>query len=281
MKKTAVLLAAFIAAASLAGCSDKLSDDYVTVNEYKGIEVEKAEVTETTEEEIDKVVARMMEGYVAQHDLPEDTQITDEIVKETLSDTADTVEAYREDLRRQIDKAKETAAREKIETRAWEQVIDKTEVKSYPKDRLKEVEKHLESQYQDYAKEAGMEYDAYMEALGMTDKELRQAAKASVKQELAADVIADRYGLKPNEEAFQKALEEYAEEYKFANTDLLLEAVSEEEMRLLVTQDNVKSWIADRCKLVEASEETKAEESEDETAEADTKVKGDGIAPAQ
>lgn len=126
-----------------------------------------------------------------------------------------------------------------------------------------------------------MEYDAYMEALGMTDKEMRQAAKASVKQELAADVIADKYGLKPNEEAFQKALEEYAEEYKFANTDLLLEAVSEEEMRLLVTQDNVKSWIADRCKLVEASEETKAEESEDETAEADTKVKGDGIAPAQ
>ena len=81
MKKTAVLLAAFIAAASLGGCSDKLSDDYVTVNEYKGIEVEKAEVTETTEEEIDKVVARMMEGYVAQHDLPEDTPITDEIVK--------------------------------------------------------------------------------------------------------------------------------------------------------------------------------------------------------
>lgn len=99
MKKTAVLLAAFIVAASLAGCSDKLSDKYVTVNEYEGIEVEKAEVTETTEEEIDKVVARMMEGYVAQHDLPKDTPITDEIVKETLSDTADTVEAYRDDLR--------------------------------------------------------------------------------------------------------------------------------------------------------------------------------------
>lgn len=260
-------------AASVTGCSDKLSDKYVTVNEYIGIEVEKAEVTETTKEEIDKVVARMMEGYAAQHELPEDTQITDEIVKETLSDTADTVEAYREELRKQIDETKEEAARKKVETKAWEQVIDNSEVKSYPEDRIKEVKKHLKGQYEEYAKEAGMEYDAYMEALKMTDEELEKAAKASVKQELVAEVIADKYGLKPNEEDFQTALEEYAKEYKFSNTDLLLEAVSEEEMRLLVTQDNVKAWIADRCKLVEPSEETK-----DEAVESKAKTEKDGDA---
>lgn len=263
-------------AASVTGCSDKLSDKYVTVNEYIGIEVEKAEVTETTKEEIDKVVARMMQGYTAQHDLPEDTQITDEIVKETLSDTADTVEAYREELKKQIDETKEEAARKKVETRAWEQVIDNSEVKSYPEERIKEVKKHMKGQYAGYAKEAGMEYDAYMEALKMTDEELEKAAKASVKQELVADVIADKYGLKPNEEDFQTALEEYAKEYKFSNTDLLLEAVSEEEMRLLVTQDNVKAWIADRCKLVEPSKETKAE-----AAASETKTEEDGDAAGQ
>ena len=125
----------------------------------------------------------------------------------------------------------------------------------YPKDRIKEVKEHLQGQYEDYAKEAGMEYDVYLETLGMTEKELEKAAKASVKQELVAEVLADKYGLKPNEEDFQTALEKYAKEYKFANTDLLLEAVSEEEMRVLVTQDTVKSWLADRCQQVETSKD--------------------------
>ena len=271
--KKAVLLTAVLAAAVLVGCSGKLSDKYITVNEYEGIEVEKAEVTETTDEEIDKVVARMMQGYTAQHDLPENTEITDEIVKETLSDKAETVEQYRQELKKQIDAAKEEAARSKIETRVWEKVIDNSEVKEYPEDRVKEVKKHLKSQYEAYAKEAGAEYDDYMEALGMTDKELEKAAKASVKQELAAEVIADKYGLKPNDEDFQKALEEYADEYKFANVDLLLEAVPEEEMRLLVTQDNVKSWLADRCKLVEPSEKTKSEDKKETAEKADESAK--------
>ena len=134
-------------------------------------------------------------------------------------------------------------------------MIDKAEVKKYPKDRIKEVKEHLQGQYEDYAKEAGMEYDVYLETLGMTEKELEKAAKASVKQELVAEVLADKYGLKPNEEDFQTALEKYAKEYKFANTDLLLEAVSEEEMRVLVTQDTVKSWLADRCQQVETSKD--------------------------
>ena len=79
MKKR-ILLAAVLLPMALAGCSGKVSDKYVTVSEYEGVEVEKVEPSETTEEEIDKVVARMMEGYTAQHDLPEDTSITDEIV---------------------------------------------------------------------------------------------------------------------------------------------------------------------------------------------------------
>lgn len=248
-----------LAALMLGGCSGRLSDEYITIDKYEGIEVEKAEVTDTTDEEIDKVVARMMEGYTAQHDLPEDTKITDAIVKETLSDTAETVEQYRLELKKQIDAAKEKAARTKVETKVWEKVIDNSEVKKYPADRLKEVEENLKSQYEDYAKEAGTEYDAYMEALGMTNKDIEKAAKASVKQELAAEVLANKYGLKPNEEDFQTALEAYADEYKFANVDLLLEAVPEEEMRLLVTQDNVKSWLADRCRLTEPSKKTEKE----------------------
>lgn len=250
MKKTRVYVAAVCIVLAATGCSDKLSNKNVVVEKYQGIEAEQGEVSETTEEDIDKVVARMMTGYVAEHDLPEDTEVTDEIVKETLSDSAKTVEQYRNELRKKIDDTKQESVRAELEKEVWEEVLDNAEVKQYPKDRVSEVLQHLKGQYEDYAKEAGTDYDTYMEASGVTEADLKEAAKASVKQELVAEVIANKYGLKPNEEDLQKALEEYAKKYKFSNVDLLLEAVPEEEMRILAMQDNVKEWVTDRCIIV-------------------------------
>lgn len=226
----------------------KLSNEYVTVENYQGIEIEKVEIDEATKEDVDKVVDHMMSSYIRQKELPEDTQITDEIVKEAMSDTADTVEDYRAELKKQINDTKKESARKEEETRVWEKVMDNSEVKEYPKDRLKEVKQNLVDLYESYALQENMEYDEYMKTIRLEDKDLDEAAKASLKQELVADIIAEKYGLKPSEQDFQKALEEYAEEYKFANTELLLKAVSEDEMRRMVIQDNVKSWLTDRCR---------------------------------
>lgn len=259
----------------LTGCVSapkKLSDDYITVENYVGIEIEKVEITDATEEDVDKVVARMMKGYTAANDLPEDTKITDEIVKETLSKEAETVEEYREDLKQQIQAAKEKAAREEEETRVWEKVMDNSEVKEYPEDRLKEIKQNLVELYEGYAAEQKMEYEDYMKAIKLEDKDLDEAAEASLKQEMVAEIIAEKYGLKPTEEEFQTALEEYAKTYKFVNVDLLLKAVPEDEMRGMVIRDNVRAWLTDRCKYVKASEEDKKEEDKKVTEEAGEEV---------
>ena len=200
-----LLVIVFLTTACAGTGPKKLSNEYVTVENYQGVEIEKVEADEATEEDVDKVVNHMMSSYIRQNELPEDTQITDEIVKESMSDTADTVEALQEN----------------------------------------------------------MEYEEYMKAIKLEDKDLDEAAKASLKQELVADVIAEKYGLKPSEQDFQKALEKYAEEYKFTNVELLLKAVSEDEMRQMVIQDNVKSWLTDRCRYVEKADEAgKAEETD-------------------
>lgn len=258
MKKGIMKIGSILLAFSLMGCAGTgpktLSNKYVTVVNYQGVEIEKVEVSEVTEEDIDKVVDHMMKGYVAQHDLPEDTQITDEIVKETMSDTAETVEQYRNELKKQIEKTKEEAAREEEEIRVWEKVMDNSEVKEYPKDRLKEVKQGLVNLYEGYASEAKMEYEEYLETIKLTEEDLNEAAEATLKQELVADLIAEKYGLKPTEEDFQTALEEYAKEYKFTNVELLLKAVPEEEMREMVIRDNVRAWLTDRCRYVEAEQ---------------------------
>lgn len=251
MRKFVLGMMAALMTAAISGCAglETLSDEYVTIEKYKGIEIENVETEEVTEEDIDKVVTHMMEGYIAEHDLPADTEITDDIVKETMSQTAGTVEAYREELRQQIKSAKEESARGTKETKVWEKVMDNTEVKKYPRDRLKEVKNSLIELYEGYAKEQNMDYEKYLEVIKLEDEDLDEAAKASVKQELAANLIAKENGLKPTEEEFQKILKEYAAEYKFSNVELLLKAVSREELYALAVQDNVKSWLVDQCKL--------------------------------
>ncbi|MCI8579416.1 MAG: hypothetical protein HFH04_01495 [Dorea sp.] len=258
-----LLVIVFLTTACAGTGPKKLSNEYVTVENYQGVEIEKVEADEATEEDVDKVVNHMMSSYIRQNELPEDTQITDEIVKESMSDTADTVEAYRAELKKQINDTKKESARKEEETRVWEKVMDNSEVKEYPKDRLKEVKQNLIDLYESYALQENMEYEEYMKAIKLEDKDLDEAAKASLKQELVADVIAGKYGLKPSEQDFQKALEKYAEEYKFTNVELLLKAVSEDEMRQMVIQDNVKSWLTDRCRYVEKADEAgKAEETD-------------------
>ena len=258
-----LLVIVFLTTACAGTGPKKLSNEYVTVENYQGVEIEKVEADEATEEDVDKVVNHMMSSYIRQNELPEDTQITDEIVKESMSDTADTVEAYRAELKKQINDTKKESARKEEETRVWEKVMDNTELKDKPKDRLKEVKQNLIDLYESYALQENMEYEEYMKAIKLEDKDLDEAAKASLKQELVADVIAGKYGLKPSEQDFQKALEKYAEEYKFTNVELLLKAVSEDEMRQMVIQDNVKSWLTDRCRYVEKSDEAgKADETD-------------------
>lgn len=279
MKKimAAALAGTVVLLTACAGGGPKtLSNEYVTVENYQGVEIEKAEAGEVTEEDIDLVVDHMMQGYTAQHDLPKDTKITDAIVKETMSDKAQTVEEYREEIRKQITETKEKAVRTEEETRVWEKVMDNSEVKEYPKDRLKEIKGNLVDLYTTYAQQEGMEYEEYMKAIKMEDADLDEAAKASLKQELVANLIAEKYGLKPSEQDFQKALEDYAAEYKFSSVELLLKTVSEEEMHQMVIRDNVKSWLTDRCKYVEGSSEDQGEGKASEAAGSGEKAAGSG-----
>ena len=63
----------------------------------------------------------------------------------------------------------------------------------------------------------------------------------------------------------------------FTNVDLLLEAVPEEEMELLVLQDRVKAWLAERCETVEPSEKEQEEEAQEAEDEAEEKVEEEAV----
>lgn len=256
--KTGILLT--LAVSMLAGCASaaptELSNEYVTVKDFQGVEIEKVEPKEATEENVDKVIAHLMEGYVAEHSLPEDTQITDEIVVEAqMSETATTVEELRKELKQKIQTARNEAARAEEELRVWEIVMDNSEVHEYPEERLAEVKQGLVDLYESYASQEGRTYEEYMEAIDLTDEDLLEAAEASLKQELVANLIAEEFALKPTEQELEKRTEEYKDEYGFQTVELLYTAVSEDEMYEMILRDIVKEWLTDRCTYAGEGEE--------------------------
>ena len=276
MKKVMLGIMVLLSATLLVGCSGRgprtLSDKYVKVTDYQGVEIEPVTVEETTDDEVDQAVDYMRRLYVRGNDLDENAPITDEMVQE-LSQTSKTVDEYKAEIRKQVEESRENSAREEEETRAWEKVIDNSTVKKYPKDRLKHVKDNLKDMYQRYADQAGVSYEEYLKATKVTEKDIDKAAKASLKQELVADVIANYYGLKPTEEEFQEGLQEYVDKYNLTNVDTLLATVSEDDMRTLITEKNVMSWVTDRCRYVKSSDSkdtTDSKSSDSKTSDSKT-----------
>lgn len=79
-KRVMALAAAAMSAVMLTGCAGEISNDYITISQYKGIEVEKVEVTEVTDEEVDAELQAVLEGYAEYKDVTDrPAQLGDEV----------------------------------------------------------------------------------------------------------------------------------------------------------------------------------------------------------
>ena len=85
MKKVMLGIMVLLSATLLVGCSGRgprtLSDKYVKVTDYQGVEIEPVTVEETTDDEVDQAVDYMRRLYVRGNDLDENAPITDEMVQ--------------------------------------------------------------------------------------------------------------------------------------------------------------------------------------------------------
>lgn len=69
-KKMTAFTAAFCAVAMmLTGCSGEISNDYITISQYKGVEVAKVDVPEVTDEEVEAEIQSVLEGYAEYNEI--------------------------------------------------------------------------------------------------------------------------------------------------------------------------------------------------------------------
>ena len=78
-KMISVILAAALAG-TLAGCSTELSNEYVTVAQYKGLEVPAPAQTEVTDEQVDLVIKSNLAGFATREEITDRPAQTGDVV---------------------------------------------------------------------------------------------------------------------------------------------------------------------------------------------------------
>ena len=153
-----------------------------------------------------------------------------------------------------------------MKEKAWAEVMDNTKVTKYPEDKVDEMKEQYRSQYEQMASYYGVEFSEFLtQYMNMEEeefeKQLDEAAKNSVKQELAADLIAKEMKLTPTDKEYEKIFKDYASQYGFTDVDAMKEQIGEDQLKEMAVQDKVLDWVFDNAKQVEAKEDDSDKDS--------------------
>lgn len=177
-------------------------------------------------------------------------ELTDDFVK-TVSEKSKTVAEYKKEVKKILEDNAEENYQYDLESEAWDAVLEKAEVISYPEDEVKETEQQIINNYKSIAEAYGMEYEDYITSQGMEvkdfEKQVSQAAENSVKQKYLAQAIAEEEKLSLTDEEYEKEFKKLAEEYGYPDVDTMKESAGEDELKNIVLQNIVKEWLAEHC----------------------------------
>ncbi|MDL2295799.1 trigger factor [Lachnospiraceae bacterium OttesenSCG-928-E19] len=193
-------------------------------------------------------------------------ELSDELVAE-ISEESKTVEEYKKEVKETLQESNDKTAKQTLEDEVWNALLEKVEVKEYPKEDLEKSVASYRSQYEQMAEYYGVEWEEFLTSYMNVDEEgfteqLEESARTSLKGSMALELIAEKEKLIPSEKEFQEKYETYATDYGYESVDAMIEAVSEETLEQIVTQEVVLNWLVDNCKQVEPTESTETEEKE-------------------
>lgn len=211
---------------------------------------------------------------IEKSDIPE---LTDEFVQ-TVSQKSKTVDEYKKEVKEEIDKQYKDQAKKTLGEEVWQALLDKVEVKKYPKDKLKKAEEQMRKNYEQYAAYYNVEFDEFIKTYMNMDqetfkKEMDTASKKAVKQEEAIDLIAKKEKLQPTKKETEKKYEEYVKTYGYQDVKALKEAATEEVLNKLILQEIVQDWLIENSKQVDPSKLEKKEEKKDSSKDTKEETK--------
>lgn len=208
------------------------------------------------------VVFTITVNKIAEQEVP---KLNDKFVK-SVSEESKTVKEYKKEVKEKLESDAETTYNDTLGSSVWQKVLENTKVKEYPTKKVKELSDSLVEQYKTAAQYYGMEYDKFItEQMGGTvedfEKQVKDAAKSSVKQSMATEAIAEKANIKLTDDEYKEQLKTMAKAYGYENVKALKEAAEEKDLKEMALSNLVKDYLVDNCVQVKAKstegEETK------------------------
>lgn len=178
-------------------------------------------------------------------------ELNDEFVK-SVSKKSKTVDEYKKEVKKQLGKDNEKNYESSISQAVWQKVLDNTEVKKYPEDKVKEITDSLIDQYKTTAEYYEQDYETFIqEQMGYSvkdfEKQVDEAAKASIKQTMVTEAIADKEKIKLGEKEYEEQLKRMAADYGYEDVDALKESAEEDDLKEIALNNLVKDWLKEHC----------------------------------
>ena len=210
-------------------------------------------------------------------------ELTDDWVKENSGTDAQTVDEYKEEVKKQLEKQNAYDSDNEMKGNAWTSIVEDTEILAFPKKYLDEQMDELQSQLDKEIEMYETTKEEYLEQIGMTQEDLdaqfELSARESARNRLIAEAIAEAEGIDEESEEYKTGLEIMEDEYGdfMVEQYVLIEAVM---VRIIDKADITDVAGADEPEFDEYSDEIILEEpaGENQTAAGNqTDIAGENI----
>lgn len=151
-------------------------------------------------------------------------------VKENSRHT--TMSSYLEDLTSHIKTEKEAQELDRVRTKIWTDIVDASEITSYPKKEIDRKVKQNYDYYEQYASNYQMDFKDFLDAyVGMSEEEfedyINQQAEVVVKQEMVLHAIAKEKNITVSDKEYKEGVLELIKKEGFSSDKEFKEAFGE------------------------------------------------------
>ena len=239
------------------GCAcSKKKEGLEKLGEYKGLQVYKSK-TEVSDDKINQYLDTAASNHKSGDTTPE---VNDEFVQKYFPYAGSTVQ----DLK---DYYKKKLKMQQIIAEVWPKVIQNSEVASYNKEELNDLETKMVDYYESiYYQEYQTDLDSYLESVSKKrsdwDKDLDESAKDSLKAKMVVEAIAEKEGIKVTDEEYEKQADILAKENGYSDVKQLESSNNgKDNVKYNILSEKVYQMITDNVKVVDdpATSETVSE----------------------
>lgn len=166
-----------------------------------------------------------------------------------------TVEEYKEDKKKFLQKSAEQMAESILYQNAWNQVYEASEVKEYPEKDVEEAYAEFETQIKSYAKQGGMELEDYLESQQVSkeafETQCQEYAEARVKQNLILQGIMDAEGMTLEDKESLAVQDELIQNYGVKDLAALVDTYGQTSVDTTIGLIRVERFIVENANVEE------------------------------